>query len=1146
MKQPRFHFHFLILLLSGLLAAPAYAQQSPIYYDYPRSGLDWYTIETEHFNILFHADEEGQGSSRTAQVVARIAEDIYTPITSLYQLEPETKVAIILKDFEDYSNGAAYFFDNKIEIWAPALDTPLRGEHNWLRNVITHEFTHIVQVQATMKASRKLPFLYFQLLDYESVRRPDVLYGYPNKIITYPIPVLNNPAWLAEGTAQYQRAWLDYDRWDTHRDMLLRTRVLADEELSLADMGGFYSKTSLMREGVYNHGFAFSQYLANTYGEDGLRRLSEALGKWRNWNVERALEDAFSVPAADIYADWMETLRREYQNRTAPIEQHLVDGDLVEPDGFSNFYPQFSPDGSKVAYVSNRGEDFNLMSLYVRDMDSEDLAVFDLGTSTGGLTHTCAFGHVLTAGGPTKAKGQVDRAFDWRPDGKALVYAKRKETSDGSLFADLYELDLETKDAIRLTTEQRATSPAYAPDGGPLAFISQHDGTTNLNLLDRETKAVTALTAYADGTQVTDPVWHPSGDWIYFALLDPEVHGRDLWRIRADGTGAEAVLATAADERSPAFDAEGRLYYSSDASGIFNIYRLADGTGKSEQLTNVLGGAFMPDIRSDGAMTYASYRWDGYKVAMLAQPAALGTDALAQYIPPPITQKQETPPLASADFVALNRFNDTDLQPLAGEAISAVRTEGNFPLRTVRGTNGTNGAIQEPLEVQEYGGSQFTSFSFFPVLRFDQYVTRQRGRFGTELGERTRAETLLRNTKVGTYMSSREILEGLSLLGGIMISPASQDAETALDFFSPSRLLTLERDAFLIFDYKRGLGLIPQRWSPQFSVELYNIRRRVDSGLSIEEFPCTACLPDTTLADLSYGLWEADIFARGKVNKLLLLEAGYRYSPYSVTTESFFSKEENLTIPSSSSRYFIGRAYMLGAYVEAFHPYRDSDVVPRGLRAEVHYEFEKGRLLETFEIEDGRLVPAYSRANNHRLLLDARYGFRMPGTVLKGTHGVGLRLRGSTIFGDGVDDFYNDYVGGLTGARGYPFYALGGNETLWFQAAYHFPLIPNLRQQLLFAYFDKVYARVYADAAMAWSGDWPGLDHARKDIGAEVRLGLGSFYLLPTAVFVSATYGLDRFDFQLDDDFVTATGGNTVSYGQEWQWHFGVLFGFDL
>ena len=286
-------------------------------------------------------------------------------------------------------------------------------------------------------------------------------------------PVLNNPAWLAEGTAQYQRAWLDYDRWDTHRDMMLRTRVLAGHELSLTEMGSFYSKSSLMREGVYNHGFAFTHYLANTYGEDALRDVTRALGKWKNWNVERAIKDALDVSAEAVYSDWMNTMRREYETRTSTIQANLVEGELVEPEGFSNFYPAFSPDGTKLAYVSNRGQDFNRMSLYVRDLTSGDMASFDLdGLQEAIRTHTCAFGHRLKAG--------IGGAVTWRPDGNALVYTRRRDTKEGYLYADLYELDLETKKEQRLTKAQRATLPAYAADGSQIVFVGQRDGTTNL------------------------------------------------------------------------------------------------------------------------------------------------------------------------------------------------------------------------------------------------------------------------------------------------------------------------------------------------------------------------------------------------------------------------------------------------------------------------------------------------------------------------------------------------------------------------------------------------------------------------------------------------------------------------------------------
>ncbi|HYE95132.1 MAG TPA: hypothetical protein VD962_02910, partial [Rubricoccaceae bacterium] len=87
---------------------------------------------------------------------------------------------------------------------------------------------------------------------------------------------------------------------------------------------------------------------------------------------------------------------------------------------------------------------------------------------------------------------------------------------------------------------------------------------------------------------------------------------------------------------------------------------------------------------------------------------------------------------------------------------------------------------------------------------------------------------------------------------------------------------------------------------------------------------------------------------------------------------------------------------------------------------------------------------------------------------------------------------------------------------------------------------------VYADAAAAWSGDWPGAGAFRKDVGAELRLGFDSFYLFPTALFVSGTYGLDEFDLALPEGFLTPEGNAFVRYGGELQWHFGALFEFDF
>ena len=76
-------------------------------YNHPE--LEWFTFETEHFNIHYH-----DGTERSAREAATVAEIIFPKITQFYDFVPEDKTDIILKDADDYSNGAAYYYDNNI------------------------------------------------------------------------------------------------------------------------------------------------------------------------------------------------------------------------------------------------------------------------------------------------------------------------------------------------------------------------------------------------------------------------------------------------------------------------------------------------------------------------------------------------------------------------------------------------------------------------------------------------------------------------------------------------------------------------------------------------------------------------------------------------------------------------------------------------------------------------------------------------------------------------------------------------------------------------------------------------------------------------------------------------------------------------
>ena len=75
-----------------------------------------------------------------------------------------------------------------------------------------------------------------------------------------------------------------------------------------------------------------------------------------------------------------------------------------------------------------------------------------------------------------------------------------------------------------------------------------------------------------------------------------------------------AVVASEADEREPVWMPDGSsILYSSDRSGVFNIYLKNLETGEEKQVTNVVGGAFVPWPTPDGNhIVYAGYHASNY------------------------------------------------------------------------------------------------------------------------------------------------------------------------------------------------------------------------------------------------------------------------------------------------------------------------------------------------------------------------------------------------------------------------------------------------------------------------------------------------------------------------------------------------------
>jgi len=619
---------FILILLITVSALSAQSAE------YVHSELTWKTFETDHFVIHYHS-----GTRFTATTIAGIAERIHQPLVDLYRYQPGRKIHFIIRDVDDYSNGGAYFFDDKVEIWASNLDYIMRGTKNWLQDVVTHEYTHMISIQSMIKTSRLVPYGFFQWFGYEKERRKDVVRGFPNSVVSYPISSIQIPVWYAEGTAQHQVDGQRHDYRDPHREMILRDRVLTGNLLEYDAMSVF-GKNSHGNESAYNQGFAFVNYLTDRFGEDVLAKISAASRKWNTLSFSGVLEIATGSPADELYRDWKTGLEQRYARQTEAIRAHEIKGSSLALEGDANLYPVWSPDGRQVAWVSNKGEDyFSFNRLYLREMES---------------------------GREKILAEQVSSSLSWSPDGRFIAYARREANRFGSLFNDLFLYDLQEEKEIRLTKNLRGNNPDFSPDGKSLVFVTAANGRHQLNVLrlaslpaqpewkkvwfDVESgvlnpagsddpnffrtveylgESIGQLLVFSDSRQIFHPRWMPDGQRIVFDTATD--YGRNL-AMYSFGTGSYREILSGKPEYRYPFPQGRYIYYAGSQTGIYNIYRLDEQTGQSEMLTNVTGGAMMPSVRPDGQMLYGLYENAGYRIYQLASPENIDPQ-LAVYDP---------------------------------------------------------------------------------------------------------------------------------------------------------------------------------------------------------------------------------------------------------------------------------------------------------------------------------------------------------------------------------------------------------------------------------------------------------------------------------------------------------------------------------
>lgn len=543
------------------------------------------TLTSPHFLIHYH-----QGEEALARRTAVLAEDVHDRLVPRMKSEPRTRTNIVLVDAADDANGWANVVPyNLITLFVtPPLGEPGFGAYSnddWMRMLITHEYTHIVQFGILNGYSRVLNSIFGNLY-------------YPN---------MWQPVWLKEGLAVYEETELTGGGRNRSpaADMVLRMALLEGNFPPVSHAANFTEKWPA-GEVPYLFGGGFIEFIAGKYGREKLADISTVYSRRPPFQIGGTAFRVIGNDYPELWQEWKSSLSRRYDAlKQEVLDKGLSSSRALTQRGYENLAPAVSPDGTQIAYSVHNADEHP--SIHIINIDgSNDRKLYNKTSSQG-------------------------QGISWGRDGKGLYYTKVEMVRNANLYNDIYYFDLERHREIRLTRHMRARDASPSPEGKKLVFVVSRLGKTRLATLSlvrkspAEEQDISWLGEESENLFET-PRFSPDGQKIAVGVRQPGGY-KDIWILDGQGNKIDELMHDRAIDGGAVWSADGHsLYFSSDRSGIFNLYAYELDSKQIFQVSNVLGGAFMPSPVSEGEIAYVNYSSRGYDIHILeSRPATRKT-----------------------------------------------------------------------------------------------------------------------------------------------------------------------------------------------------------------------------------------------------------------------------------------------------------------------------------------------------------------------------------------------------------------------------------------------------------------------------------------------------------------------------------------
>ena len=501
--------------------------------------LHWRTVHTPHFRIHFH-----DGLEPLAQQIADIAERVHERLIVVVEWQPESPTDIVLTDEVDSANGfTTPLPSGRIELWVAPMDQGLFDYGVWYESLIQHEYTHLLHLDAAANTPRALRNIF---------GRHPLLF-----------PDLLQPDWIIEGYATYNetdKARGIGRGQSSYFDMLMRMEAQGGlKPLSQVNQS---IVTWPAGDVPYLYGVQFMQFVAGRYDEPKLqhwinRYRANLIPFMINTNARRV----FGAKLQPMWDKFQDATRTHYNAQLGKIAAAgVAEGERMTFSGYRTGQTLALPDGTLFFIRADGRSRPALMRMAASATQPQlltevandahfsvdpagrilvaqpeilhnarlyyDLYRWDEGRNElRRLTHGARYRHVawLPAGRGMIAvrqdagqfsldqldengdrqetlwqgsSGEIVSGIDVSTDGDRLVTVRWDQQNGWQLA----EFVLSTREWSLLRTEKVIPlQPRYVDSAKSVVFSADYDGVFNVQLWDRATRQVKALTNVRGG-----------------------------------------------------------------------------------------------------------------------------------------------------------------------------------------------------------------------------------------------------------------------------------------------------------------------------------------------------------------------------------------------------------------------------------------------------------------------------------------------------------------------------------------------------------------------------------------------------------------------------------------------------------------------